>query len=37
MGKIRDCSVLVDRVAPNSTYFVVMADLMKKVHKWSQK
>jgi len=37
MGKIRDCSVLVDRVAPNSSYFVVMADLMEKVHKWSQK
>ncbi len=37
VGKIRDCNVLVGRVAPNSPYSAVMADLMKRVEVWSQK
>ncbi|MGA3111137.1 MAG: DUF447 domain-containing protein [Candidatus Bathyarchaeia archaeon] len=35
--KIRDCDVMVDRIAPSSMYSVVMADLMKKVNVWAQK
>jgi uncharacterized protein len=37
VGKIRDCNVSVCRVAPNSPYSAVMADLMKRVETWSQK
>jgi hypothetical protein len=33
---INDCQDVVDRVAPNSQYSLVMADLMKRIDSWRQ-
>jgi uncharacterized protein len=33
---ISDCQDVVDRVAPNSAYSLIMADLMKLVNSWGQ-
>jgi hypothetical protein len=33
---IADCDKVVNRVAPNSSYTLVMADLMKKVNSWEE-
>ena len=37
LRKIHDCDVLVGRVAPNSSYSAVMADLIRRVDGWGQK
>jgi hypothetical protein len=37
LRKIRDCNDVVDRIAPNSSYSTVMADLVKRVDGWRQK
>jgi hypothetical protein len=34
---IENCNSVVNRVAPNSSYSMVMADLMKKVDSWRNK
>ena len=34
---IDNCNVVVNRVAPNSSYSLVMADLMKRIDLWEQK
>ena len=31
-----DCDKVVNRVAPNSSYTLIMADLMKKVDSWQE-
>ncbi|MGA2682585.1 MAG: DUF447 domain-containing protein [Candidatus Bathyarchaeia archaeon] len=37
LRKIRDYNLLVNRVAPNSSYSSVLADLLKRIDGWSQK
>lgn len=37
LRKIQDCNDLISRVAPNSPYSAVMADLMKRIDAWGQK
>jgi len=37
LKKISHCDEVVDRVAPNSAYSLVMADLMKRISSWGQK
>jgi len=37
LKKISYCNDIVDRVAPNSPYSLVMADLMKRIKLWEQK
>ena len=36
LRKIRDYDLLVNRVAPNSSYSAVLADLLKRIDGWSQ-
>lgn len=37
LEKIEYCKNVVDRVAPNSSYSLVMADLIKRIGQWEQK
>ena len=37
LKKIAYCNDVVGRMAPNSSYYLVMADLMKRVNSWEQK
>jgi hypothetical protein len=37
LKKISYCNDVVNRVAPNSSYSLVMADLIKRVNSWEQK
>jgi hypothetical protein len=37
LKKISYCNDVVGRVAPNSSYSSVMADLMKRINSWEQK
>ena len=36
LDMIVDCNNVVSRLAPNSSYFLVMADLMKRVEVWTE-
>jgi hypothetical protein len=37
MELIDNCNDVVNRVAPNSVYSLVMADLMKRIDSWRSK
>jgi uncharacterized protein len=37
LKKIENCNYVVNHTAPNSTYSVVMADLMKRIDSWRNK